>query len=96
MDEFIYSVGMIVPVLGAIAIIIALLLFVWWGLSCIWIAASNKFRGICKADDVAPVVHCHRVDDGCFWDHCSECGADLLYGANYCYSCGAKIDGADG
>ena len=48
------------------------------------------------AADVAPVVHCHRVDDGCFWDHCSECGADLLYGANYCYSCGAKIDGADG
>lgn len=46
MDEFIYSVGMIVSVMGAIAIIIALLLFVWWGLSCIWIAASNKFRDI--------------------------------------------------
>lgn len=50
MDEFIYSVGMIVSVMGAIAIIIALLLFVWWGLSCIWIAASNRFRDICKAE----------------------------------------------
>lgn len=52
MNEFIWSVGMIVSVIGAIFVIIALLLFVWWGLSCIWIAASNRFRDICKAESL--------------------------------------------
>lgn len=67
-----------------------------------WIVTGGTaLRLICKAIDNAPtvdavpVVHCHRVDNGSAWE-CSECGAYLLYGANYCYSCGAKIDGADG
>lgn len=91
MDEFIYSVGMIVSVMGAIAIIIALLLFVWWGLSCIWIAASNKFRDICKAESLIFEYRIYREqfmtwlkkEEGS-WDNPTK---------KYCEDCGAKMDG---
>ena len=47
------------------------------------------------ADDVAPVVHGHRVDDGGFYARCSQCDGVLPLCANYCPNCGAKMDGGD-
>ena len=46
--------------------------------------------------DVAPVVHGHRVDDGGFYDRCSQCDGVLPLCANYCPNCGAKMDIEDG
>ena len=46
------------------------------------------------AADVAEVVHGRKIEDGdigCFW-LCSLCGECLPYGANYCPSCGAKME----
>ena len=43
------------------------------------------------AADVAPVVHGRKTNIGCVW-LCSLCGKGLPYGANYCPSCGAKIN----
>lgn len=46
------------------------------------------------AADVNPVAHGRKIEDGdigCFW-LCSLCGECLPYGANYCPSCGAKMD----
>lgn len=45
--------------------------------------------------DVALVVHGRKIEDGDiggFW-LCSLCGEWLPYGANYCPSCGARMDG---
>lgn len=45
--------------------------------------------------DVEPVVHGRKIEDGDiggFW-LCSLCGEWLPYGANYCPSCGARMDG---
>lgn len=47
------------------------------------------------AADVAEVGHGRKIEDGdigCF-GLCSLCGECLPYGANYCPSCGAKMDG---
>lgn len=45
--------------------------------------------------DVEPVVHGRKIEDGDiggFW-LCSLCGEWLPQGANYCPSCGARMDG---
>jgi hypothetical protein len=45
--------------------------------------------------DVEPVRHGRKIEDGDiggFW-LCSLCGEWLPYGANYCPSCGARMDG---
>ena len=47
------------------------------------------------AADVEPVRHGREIEDGDiggFW-LCSLCGEWLPYGANYCPSCGARMDG---
>lgn len=47
------------------------------------------------AADLEPVVHGRKIEDGDiggFW-LCSLCGEWLPYGANYCPSCGARMDG---
>ena len=47
------------------------------------------------AADVEPVRHGRKIEDGDiggFW-LCSLCGEWLPYGANYCPSCGARMDG---
>lgn len=47
------------------------------------------------ATDVEPVVHGRKIEDGDiggFW-LCSLCGEWLPQGANYCPSCGARMDG---
>ena len=49
------------------------------------------------AADVAPVVHGRKIENGnvgCF-GLCSLCSECLPYGANYCPSCGARMDGAE-
>lgn len=50
---------------------------------------------IVPAADVEPVRHGRKIEDGDiggFW-LCSLCGEWLPYGANYCPSCGARMDG---
>lgn len=49
---FAESVGLIVIIIGSIFVILFLLCFGWWALSSIWIAASNKFRDICRAESL--------------------------------------------
>lgn len=47
------------------------------------------------AADLEPVRHGRKIEDGDiggFW-LCSLCGEWLPYGANYCPSCGARMDG---
>ena len=46
-----------------------------------------------RDENVAPVVHGHRVDDGGFYARCSQCDGVLTLCANYCPNCGAKMDG---
>jgi hypothetical protein len=49
------------------------------------------------AADVAPVVHGRKIKNGnigCF-GLCSLCSECLPYGANYCPSCGARMDGGE-
>lgn len=56
-------------------------------------AAFSEIRKLPDAD-VEPVRHGRKIEDGdigCFW-LCSLCGKCLPYGANYCPSCGAKMD----
>lgn len=59
---------------------------------------SPRFLQILRdlpAADVEPVVHGRKIEDGDiggFW-LCSLCGEWLPYGANYCPSCGARMDG---
>lgn len=57
-------------------------------------AAFSEIRKL-PAADVEPVVHGRKIEDGDiggFW-MCSLCGEWLPYGANYCPSCGARMDG---
>ena len=59
---------------------------------------SPKFLQILRdlpAADVEPVRHGRKIEDGDiggFW-LCSLCGEWLPHGANYCPSCGARMDG---
>lgn len=58
-----------------------------------WLA--EEFEITAPHTDVAPVVHGRKIEDGDiggFW-LCSLCGEWLPYGANYCPSCGARMDG---
>ena len=53
------------------------------------------------ASDVAPIVHGHIVTTSDRWhvfhQNCSECGAELPWKEypNYCYNCGARMDGGE-
>ena len=59
---------------------------------------SPRFLQILRdlpAADVEPVGHGRKIEDGDiggFW-LCSLCGEWLPYDANYCPSCGARMDG---
>lgn len=58
-----------------------------------WLA--EEFEVTEPAADVETVVHGRKIEDGDiggFW-LCSLCGEWLPYGANYCPSCGARMDG---
>ena len=58
-----------------------------------WLAEEFEITEPCA--DVEPVRHGRKNEDGDiggFW-LCSLCGEWLPHGANYCPSCGARMDG---
>ena len=52
MEDFVGGVGMFFVVSGGIAAVLAALFFFWWLADIAWIAASNRFRDICKAESL--------------------------------------------
>lgn len=52
MESFVEGVGMFFIAIGGIAAILAALCFLWWLVETAWIAASNRFRDICKAESL--------------------------------------------
>lgn len=52
MEAFVEGVGTFFVAIGGIAAVLAALCFFWWLADIAWIAASNRFRDICKAESL--------------------------------------------
>lgn len=52
MEAFVEGIGMFFVAIGGIAAVLAALFFFWWLADIAWIAASNRFRDICKAESL--------------------------------------------
>lgn len=57
MESFVEGVGMFFIAIGGIAAILAALCFLWWLVETAWIAESNRFRDICKAESLIFEYH---------------------------------------
>lgn len=52
MEAFVEGIGMFFAAIGGIAAVLAALCFFWWLADIAWIAASSRFRDICKAESL--------------------------------------------
>lgn len=57
MEAFVEIVGVFFVTIGGIAAVLAALCFFWWLADIAWIAASNRFRDICKTESL---IHEYR------------------------------------
>ena len=52
MIEWIYAIGIVVSVVGGVLLCACILCLLGLGLNCAWIAYSESFRDICKAESL--------------------------------------------
>lgn len=57
MENFVEAVGIFAVVAGGLAVMCALVFLFWWLAEQIYIAASNRFRDICRAESL---IHEYR------------------------------------
>ena len=52
MTDFVFAIGWIILCIGGVLLAACILLFVGWLVQCAWIAFSETFRAICKAESL--------------------------------------------
>ena len=57
MAEYIYGIGLVVCTIGGFLLCLCILCLIGFGLNCAWIAFSESFRDICKAESL---IHDYR------------------------------------